>query len=78
MQAFSHGGTAIAAHFAGDDIWEARIQFGGDAFRILGFEHGGRFIILTSGFAKKTQKTPQSEIALAEQRKKEYLKENDL
>lgn len=60
-----------------DNIWEARIQFGGNAFRILGFEHGGRFIILTNGFAKKTQKTPQSEIALAEQRKRQYLKEND-
>ena len=59
-----------------DDIWEARIQFGGNIFRILGFEHGGKFIILTNAFAKKTQKTPQGEIALAEQRKKQYLKEN--
>ena len=57
-----------------DDIWEARIQFGGNIFRILGFENGGKFVVLTNGFAKKTQKTPRSEIVLAEKRKKQYLK----
>ena len=55
------------------DIWETRADFGGDAFRLLGFWDGGRFIILTNGFAKKTQKTPEREIALAEQRKRDYL-----
>ncbi|MCG8343843.1 MAG: type II toxin-antitoxin system RelE/ParE family toxin [Chlorobiales bacterium] len=30
-------------------------------------------MILTNGFAKKTRKTPESEIALAEKRKTEYL-----
>jgi phage-related protein len=30
-------------------------------------------LILTNGFTKKEQKTPKSEIELAEQRKKEYL-----
>jgi len=29
-------------------------------------------IILTNGFAKKTQKTPEREIALAEQRKRDH------
>lgn len=58
-----------------DDIWEARIQFGGNIFRILGFEDRGNFVVLTNAFAKKTQKTPRSEIALAEKRKKQYLKE---
>jgi len=56
-----------------DDIWEARIQFGGNIFRILGFENKGKFIVLTNGFAKKTQKTPKREIELAQQRKKIYL-----
>lgn len=58
-----------------DDIWEARIQFGGNIFRILGFESKGKFVVLTNGFAKKTQKAPKREIDLAEQRKKTYLKE---
>ena len=56
-----------------DDLWEVRAEFGGDAFRLLGFWDTGRLIILTNGFAKKTQKTPERELALAEQRKRDYL-----
>lgn len=56
-----------------DDIWEVRVQFGKNIFRILGFFDGGKLIVLTNGFAKKTQKTPLSEIKLAENRKKEYI-----
>ena len=56
-----------------DDIWEVRIQFGNDIFRLLGFFDGGTLIILTNGFAKKTQKTPPQEIELAVRRKDDYL-----
>lgn len=56
-----------------DQLWEVRAEFGGDAFRLLGFWDEGRLIILTNGFAKKTQKTPEREIALAEQRKRDHL-----
>ena len=56
-----------------DDLWEVRAEFGGDAFRLLGFWDAGQLIILTNGFAKKTQKTPERELALAEQRKRDYL-----
>jgi phage-related protein len=56
-----------------EDLWEVRAEFGGDAFRLLGFWNAGRLIILTNGFAKKTQKTPEREIALAEQRKRDHL-----
>ena len=54
------------------NIWEIRVDFGGDTFRLLGFFDKGNLIILTNGFAKKTQKTPTSEINLAEQRKTDY------
>lgn len=57
-----------------DDIWEVRVQFGGNIFRLLGFFDGDELLILTSGFAKKTQKTPPQEIATAEQRKRDYLR----
>ncbi len=53
-----------------DEIWEVRIQFGNDIFRLLGFFESGTLLILTNGFAKKTQKTPPQEIALAIRRKK--------
>jgi phage-related protein len=54
-------------------LWEVRIQFGNDIFRLLGFFDGGALLILTNGFVKKTQKTPPQEIGLAIRRKEEYL-----
>ena len=62
-----------------DEIWEIRIQQSNNIFRLLGFFNKGQFIVLTNGFQKKTQKTPKSEISLAENRKADYLQrtEND-
>ncbi len=56
-----------------EGIWEVRVQFGNDIFRLLGFFDNGALLILTNGFAKKTQQTPPQEIALAIRRKEEYL-----
>jgi phage-related protein len=56
-----------------EGIGEVRIQFGNDIFRLLGFFDNGALLILTNSFAKKTQKTPLQEIALAVRRKEEYL-----
>ena len=36
-----------------DDIWEIRITFAGDIFRILGFFENNNTFILTNGFIKK-------------------------
>jgi phage-related protein len=41
-----------------DDIWEVRVQIGNNIFRLLGFFGENDLMILTNGFAKKTQKTP--------------------
>jgi phage-related protein len=55
-----------------ENIWEVRVTFAGDIFRLLGFcESNGNFII-TNGFVKKTQKTPLNEIKTAEERKRNY------
>ena len=56
-----------------DDIWEARIDVGKNTFRLLGFFIDKELILLTNSFQKKSQKTPQKEIRLAEKRKREYL-----
>ena len=48
------------------EIWEVRVKSGNNIFRILGFKDGLNFVVLTNGFQKKTQKTPKSEIELAE------------
>lgn len=56
-----------------DGILEVRVQHGNNHFRLLGFEHNGAFVVLTNAFKKKDQKVPKKEIALAQERKKEYL-----
>ena len=56
-----------------ENIWEVRVQFGGDIFRLLGFVDGGIFLILTNGFTKKSPKTPLNELELATRRKNDYL-----
>lgn len=57
-----------------EDIWEVRVQFSGDIFRLLGFFEANKLLILTHGFQKKTQKTPTNDIKLAEKRKADYIK----
>ena len=57
-----------------EDIWEIRIRSGNNIFRLLGFIIENKVVILTNGFAKKTQKVPKQEIELAEKRKRDYLK----
>jgi phage-related protein len=59
-----------------DAIWEIKVKFGGNIFRILGFFCKNKIIILTNGFMKKTQKTPPKEIKIAQDRKKDYLERN--
>lgn len=56
-----------------DDIWEVRVQYVGNTFRLLGFFDDAKLIILAHGFQKKTQKTPKRHIELAESRKRDYL-----
>lgn len=56
-----------------DGIIEVRAKLGKNHFRLLGFEYEGKFVVLTNGFRKKSQKVPKSEIELAKQRRKEYL-----
>jgi len=57
-----------------DNIWEVRVNVGNDSCCLLGFFDGAKLIVLTSAFAKKTQKVPRKEIKLAEQRKQDYLR----
>lgn len=59
-----------------DGIWEARIEYESNIYRFFGFMLKGKIVILTNGFQKKSQKTPQSEIELAESYKKEFLNRN--
>ena len=55
------------------DIWECRIQFGSNAYRILCFFLNNS-VVLTHGFIKKSQKTPTREIEKAEAYRRDFLK----
>ena len=54
-------------------LFEIRIEFGGDIFRVFCCFDEGALVILFNGFQKKTQKTPPIEIEKAEKLMKEYF-----
>ena len=56
-------------------LYEIRAEVGSNIFRVFCFFDEGKLIILLNGFQKKTQKTPENEIELAEKLKKQYYDE---
>ncbi len=60
----------------GDGIFELRAKVGTDISRVLYFFYYEGRIILTHGFVKKTQKTPQSEFLKAKQYRKDFIERN--
>ena len=61
-------------HITGSDaLFEIRVEVGSDIFRVFSFFDKGNLVVLVNGFQKKTQKTPKSEIKMAEKLKKEYI-----
>ena len=56
-----------------DELWEMRVQFATDIFRLLGFFDGSNVIVLNHAFQKKSKKAPRQEISISETRKREYL-----
>jgi phage-related protein len=58
----------------GTDIWECRIQYGSNIYRILCFFDSHSVVIMTHGFEKKGMKTPRQEIERAESYRRDYLK----
>jgi phage-related protein len=59
-------------HIEETDLYEIRVSFGNNIFRIFCFFDKGRLVIILNGFQKKTQKTPKTEIDRAMKLKKEY------
>jgi phage-related protein len=57
-------------------LYEIRVEVGNNIFRVFSFFDKGQLIILVNGFQKKIQKTPKSEIELAEKLKKQYYNGN--
>jgi phage-related protein len=57
-----------------EDIFELRVKQFDRIFRVLYFYQPGTLIVITSGFQKKTQETPPTEITRAEQLRKLWMK----
>jgi len=55
-------------------LYEVRVSAARGALRLLGFFAPESLFVLLHGFLKKTQHTPSNEIAIARQRKDEYLR----
>ena len=60
-----------------EGLFELRAKQGSDITRVIYFLYVDRHIILTNGFIKKTQKTPQSEIEKAKRYRSDYLKRKE-
>jgi phage-related protein len=56
-----------------EEIWECRIQFGSNTYRIFCFFIDNS-VILTHGFIKKSQRTPTYEIERAEAYRRDFFK----
>ena len=57
-----------------DGLWELRIQFGSDIFRIFYFVYTKNVAVFLHGFTKKQQKTPKKELDLAYNRMNDFLR----
>jgi len=61
-------------HLTGTDgLYEIRIEFEGNIYRIFCCFDKGKLVVLFNGFQKKTQKTPKKEIELALRLKDDYF-----
>ena len=61
-------------HITGTDgLYEIRIEFESNIYRIFCCFDKGNLVVLFNGFQKKTQKTPKKEIDLALKLKNEYF-----
>lgn len=60
-----------------DGLFEIRVQLASNIFRIFCFFDGNKFVVLLSGFQKKTQKTPKKEVERAIKLMNEYYNEKN-
>lgn len=63
-------------HITGTDgLYEIRIEFQSNIYRIFCCFDEGKVVVLFNGFQKKSQKTPQNEIEKAIKIKNEYFED---
>ena len=77
MEIFEEKGTELRMPYSkhiDDGIFELRCKLGSDITRVLYFFYVGERIIVTNDFIKKSQKTPPAQIALAKERRADWIK----
>jgi phage-related protein len=62
----------------GDGIFEIRIEFQSNIFRVFCCFDEGNLVILMNGFQKKSPKTPKTEIEKAKSIMEEYFEEKSI
>lgn len=63
-------------HLEGTDgLYEIRVEFQSNIYRIFCCFDEGRLVILFNGFQKKTQKTPKNEIEKAQRLMRQYFEQ---
>ena len=58
---------------SGTNLWEVRVEYAGNIYRLLAATAKGNRVILLHGFQKKSQKTPRLDMEIALQRQKRYF-----
>ena len=58
---------------SGSDLWEVRIEYAGNIYRVLAAFAKNNRVILLHAFQKKSQKTPRQDMEIALQRQKRYF-----
>ena len=65
--------TRFFKRLSGTELYEFRIRWESNIYRLLCFFDRNSKVVITHGFVKKEQKTPQREIQRAERLRKDYF-----
>lgn len=72
LEEFGNGLREPDSKHLRNGIFELRVRQGNDIVRVLYFFYERRSIVVTSGFVKKSQKTPKTEVEKALKRKRDF------
>ncbi len=76
LETVEHVPEKYFKHLSGTDgLYEIRVEFESNIYRIFSFFDKGKLVIAINGFLKKTNKTPKSEIDKALKIKNQYFNE---
>ena len=65
-------GQSYIEKLVGSEVWELKIRYSSNRYRILYFASSGHKFILLHAFLKKTAKTPKNEVEIAQNRIFDY------